>query len=229
MVGPHASCSACIRYPTGPAANYRRLARFDETGLIWLLRGGPVVALTETTAAIQGATAVLNYRKFNKPALGPVGDSLDDFDGSKMKFRALDHLPLFADDAAIGAALLGSQRAGEWTQLAALLEVRGLPEIDALMGGRYVPAIKAFFDRDYGLAGAQVPSRTGWHRGSRSMEEAQAPGLRWRVTKGGKTPIRRATKAAVKAGYPVRNPPTSRRSPTMSVCCGSAVSGYKRK
>lgn len=74
-----------------------------------------------------------------------------------MKFRVLDHLPLFADDAAIGAALLGSQRAGEWAQFAALLEVRGLPKMDALMGGRYVPAIKAFFDRDYGLLGANSP------------------------------------------------------------------------
>lgn len=69
--------------PDRPTANYRRLARYDETGLIWLLRGRPVVALTETTAAIQGATAVLNYRKLNKSALGPVGDSLDDFEGSK--------------------------------------------------------------------------------------------------------------------------------------------------
>ena len=47
-------------------------------GLIWLLRGRPVVALTETVAAIQGTSAVLTYRKLNKPALGPVGDSLDD-------------------------------------------------------------------------------------------------------------------------------------------------------
>ena len=74
-----------------------------------------------------------------------------------MKFRALDQLPLFADDAAVGAALLGPNRAGEWRQLAALLEVRGLPKIDALMGGRYVPAVKAFFDRDYGINGAQSP------------------------------------------------------------------------
>jgi hypothetical protein len=74
-----------------------------------------------------------------------------------MKFRSLKELPLFADDAAVGAALLGPARSGEWRQLAALLEVRGLPRIDALMGGRYVPAVKAFFDRDYGLAGAQSP------------------------------------------------------------------------
>ena len=64
--------------PERPAASYRRLARYDETGLIWLLRGRQVVALTETTAAIQGATSVLTYRKQNKPALGPFGDSLDD-------------------------------------------------------------------------------------------------------------------------------------------------------
>jgi hypothetical protein len=61
-----------------PAATYSRLSRYDETGLIWLLRGRPVIALTETTAAIQSATAVLTYRKLNKPALGPLGDSLDD-------------------------------------------------------------------------------------------------------------------------------------------------------
>ena len=64
--------------PEKPVASYRRLSRYDETGLIWLLRGRPVVALTETTAAIQGATSVLTYRKLNKPALGPFGDSLDD-------------------------------------------------------------------------------------------------------------------------------------------------------
>jgi hypothetical protein len=64
--------------PERPAATYCRLSRYDETGLIWLLRGRPVVALTKTIAAIQGATAVLTYRKLNKPALGPLGDNLDD-------------------------------------------------------------------------------------------------------------------------------------------------------
>jgi hypothetical protein len=66
--------------PERPLASYRRLARYDETGLIWLLRGRPVVALTEAVAAIQGTTAVLTYRKINKPALGSVGDSLDDME-----------------------------------------------------------------------------------------------------------------------------------------------------
>jgi hypothetical protein len=35
------------RIPKKPAPNYRRLSRYDETGLIWLLRGRPVVALVE--------------------------------------------------------------------------------------------------------------------------------------------------------------------------------------
>ena len=69
--------------PERPAANYRRLSRYDETGLIWLLRGRPVVALTATTAAIQAATGILAYRKLNKPALGPLGDSLDDIGAAK--------------------------------------------------------------------------------------------------------------------------------------------------
>jgi hypothetical protein len=62
-----------------PHPSYSRLSPYDETGLIWLLQGREVVALTETTAAIQSRTgAVTIYRKHNKPALGPPGDSLDD-------------------------------------------------------------------------------------------------------------------------------------------------------
>ena len=66
--------------------------------------------------------------------------------------KTIDALPLFADDATLGTALLGSHRSREWREIAALLESRGLPKMDPLMGGRYVPAIKAFFDREYGIA-----------------------------------------------------------------------------
>jgi hypothetical protein len=39
-----------------------------------------VVALTETTASIRSAVGNITiYRKHNKLALGPVGDSLDHF------------------------------------------------------------------------------------------------------------------------------------------------------
>jgi hypothetical protein len=65
--------------PDQPRATYRRLSRYDETGLIWLLRGRPVLALTEGTAAIESPTGTVTvYRRHNKPALGPLGDSLDD-------------------------------------------------------------------------------------------------------------------------------------------------------
>jgi hypothetical protein len=67
--------------PANPHPNYSRLSRYDEIGLIWLLRGREVVALTEATAAIQSSTgAITIYRRHNKPALGPVGDCLDDLE-----------------------------------------------------------------------------------------------------------------------------------------------------
>jgi len=66
--------------PDGPHPSYSRLSRYDETGLSWLLCGREVVALTAATAAIRSSTgAITIYRRFHKPALGPVGDSLDDF------------------------------------------------------------------------------------------------------------------------------------------------------
>jgi hypothetical protein len=67
--------------PEKPHPSYCRLSRYDETGLIWLLCGREVVALTEATAAIQNPTgAITIYRRCNKPALGPIGDSLDDLE-----------------------------------------------------------------------------------------------------------------------------------------------------
>jgi hypothetical protein len=76
---------------------------------------------------------------------------------TKHRLHSLDQIPLFADDSLIGRALFGADRAREWPSIASLLESRGLPKIDALMGGRYVPAVKAFFDRDYGLSGSSAP------------------------------------------------------------------------
>jgi hypothetical protein len=54
--------------PDRPLANYRRLSRYDRTGLIWLLQGRRILALAEETAAIEnvsGATTV--YRRHDKP------------------------------------------------------------------------------------------------------------------------------------------------------------------
>jgi hypothetical protein len=67
--------------PEKPRPNYSRLSRYDEIGLIWLLQGREVIALSVSTAAIQNPTgAITIYRRHNKPALGPVGDSLDDLE-----------------------------------------------------------------------------------------------------------------------------------------------------
>jgi hypothetical protein len=66
--------------PDRPHPSYNRLSRYDCTGLVWLLQGRPVVALTADTAAIENPTGNITiYRRFNKPALGLLGDSLEDF------------------------------------------------------------------------------------------------------------------------------------------------------
>ena len=66
--------------PAKPHPSYSRLSRYDVTGILWLLEARAVVVITADTAAIQTSTgATLIYRRFNKPGLGPLGDSLDDF------------------------------------------------------------------------------------------------------------------------------------------------------
>lgn len=75
-----------------------------------------------------------------------------------------DDLPLFADDSMIGTALLGSVRAGAFRARAALLEAQGFPKIDPRFGGRYTPAVRMFFDREYGLDNRQVKSPGGVER-----------------------------------------------------------------
>lgn len=63
----------------------------------------------------------------------------------------LDDLPLFASDLDIGRALLGPKRAKEWVALAPMFEAKGLPPVDTILQGRYVPAVRRFFDREHGL------------------------------------------------------------------------------
>jgi hypothetical protein len=67
--------------PEQPHPSYRRSSRYDCIGLIWLLEGRAVVALTADTAAIENPATgrITTYRRFNKPSCGPLGDSLEDF------------------------------------------------------------------------------------------------------------------------------------------------------
>ena len=56
--------------PERPAANYSRLSRLDCTGLIWLLRGRPVIALTAMEAVMRcHSGATLTYRRRTEQAL----------------------------------------------------------------------------------------------------------------------------------------------------------------
>lgn len=66
---------------------------------------------------------------------------------------------LFVSEAEIARRL--SQSLPEWKAKAPLLERRGLPRIDPLMGGRYWPAIEAFWRRRYALASIEPSQPDG--------------------------------------------------------------------
>jgi hypothetical protein len=94
------------------------------------------------------------------------------------RLQTLDRLPLFAKEEAIAAALMGPGKTVEWRQIAPLLERRGLPTVDGLLGGRYTPALKAFFDREYDILGAaqvsapHMPAELGSWKKQRSVRQA---------------------------------------------------------
>jgi hypothetical protein len=58
------------RIPERPHPRYRRLSRYDQAGLIWLLQGRIVVALTASSAAIQNPTG--NITTYSKPVTTQV-------------------------------------------------------------------------------------------------------------------------------------------------------------
>jgi hypothetical protein len=57
---------------------------------------------------------------------------------------------LFLNEGEVARRL--GQKPGTWAATAIVLERDGLPKIDPLFGGRYWPAVRAFFDRRHGLA-----------------------------------------------------------------------------
>jgi hypothetical protein len=67
-----------------------------------------------------------------------------------------DEIPLFPTEGQIARLVLGRGRK-EWEGIAIVLETYGLPKIDPMMGGRYWPAVKAFFDHRAGLATQFAP------------------------------------------------------------------------
>ena len=74
---------------------------------------------------------------------------------------SIHEMPLYPTEAQIARAVLGD-RAKDWPRIAKTLEdIEGLPKINVLMGGRFWPAVVAFF---YGWQripmGGSVPETT---------------------------------------------------------------------
>lgn len=120
-------------------------------------------------------------RHGNEPKTGVKSNSRNPR-AAPSRFQPLEKLPLFASEEAISAALMGPGKTTEWRQIAPLLERRGFPTIDGLMGGRYIWAIKAFFDREYCIHGASqvsaphMPAKLGTWKGHRGRRRGSQEG-----------------------------------------------------
>ena len=90
--------------------------------------------------------------------------------------KTIDDLPLFATDEQIGEVVMGPGKTKEWYAILPLLERRGFPSIDGLLGGRYVPAVKAFFDRkwhvhdEFNIRDPRGEERLGTWKGKRHRD-----------------------------------------------------------
>ena len=63
--------------PAKPHASFERLGRYNSTGLVWLLRGRPVVKMTADSAAIRTASGrTLCTPRTTSPRWGLVGTAL---------------------------------------------------------------------------------------------------------------------------------------------------------
>jgi hypothetical protein len=85
--------------PAKPHPSYSRLSRYDCTGLCWLLQGREVLALTEATATIKNpiSGSITVFRKNNRPAYGPLADSLEDLKWDDTAIRVAHIRPTETD------------------------------------------------------------------------------------------------------------------------------------
>lgn len=81
--------------------------------------------------------------------MSETGDS-----GNRIKgfSRTAIREPLYCSEDQVADAVLGPGHRKEWRDRAILLERDGLPVIDALMGGRYLPAVRKYFDQRHGVS-----------------------------------------------------------------------------
>ncbi|MFO1100160.1 MAG: hypothetical protein U1E81_18320 [Xanthobacteraceae bacterium] len=73
--------------------------------------------------------------------------------------RSAGAFGLFPSEKEIARRL--SQDAASWRAKAQVLERDGLPRIDPIMGGRYWPAVRAFWNKRYGLSTVEVSQPDG--------------------------------------------------------------------
>ena len=81
---------------------------------------------------------------------------------TRSKTKTFDDLPLFADEASLAEVVMGAGKTSEWCQFAALLEPRGLPKIDELMGGSSVRLPEKVFADISAEAAAHGISKRKW-------------------------------------------------------------------
>lgn len=76
---------------------------------------------------------------------------------------------LYPDEAELARVLLGPTRAAQWPDIAKAEERAGLPRISLQYGGRYWPAVRAFYDRRHQLIERQSDAadderdKENWH------------------------------------------------------------------
>ena len=66
---------------------------------------------------------------------------------------------LFPSEVEVARRL--SQSPTDWRAKASVLERDGLPRIDPIMGGRYWPAVREWWNRRYGLSNVEVSQPDG--------------------------------------------------------------------
>jgi hypothetical protein len=135
--------------PEKPAPSYRRLSRYDQTGLIWLLRGRPVVALTSMEAVIlcqSGAT--LKYRRTVPAAAAPeIADAVEPIGKPTTEIGKAS--PAMQIDSAVAlcrpaeAAINTMAQIGKPTPAAEITEVTSAAEIDVAAPARIIDAPKS--------------------------------------------------------------------------------------
>lgn len=63
-----------------------------------------------------------------------------------------DRVPLYPSESELAILVLGTKKAKEWPRIASYLENKlGLPRVDGLMGGRFWPAVDAYFRIRHGM------------------------------------------------------------------------------